>query len=74
MENIPKHSLVNESSSSARVTFLHLVQIDLISSLETLEVFRNEILAAWQKDLNVETILISESMNSEIRIISNKIL
>ena len=31
--------------------------------LHSLEVFRNEILSAWQKDLNVEVILISEFMN-----------
>ena len=35
------------------------------------EVFRNEILLAWQKSLNVEVILISEFMNSEVNITSN---
>ena len=43
----------------------------LIYFPETIEVFRNEILLAWQEDLNVEVILISsEIMNSEIRITS----
>ena len=37
----------------------------------TIEVFRNEILLACQKDLNAEVILF---LNSEIRITSNKIL
>ena len=32
----------------------------------SIEVFQNEILAAWQKYLNVEVILISEFMNPEI--------
>ena len=38
----------------------------------SLEVFRNEILTTWQKNLYVEVILISELMNSEIRITSTK--
>ena len=40
---------------------------------QTLEVFRNEVLAAWQKDLNVEMILIPEFVNSEMKITSTKI-
>ena len=43
----------------------------LLYMFRTIEVFRNEILAAWQEGLNIEMILISEFMNSEIRITSN---
>ena len=38
---------------------------------ETVEVYRNDILSAWQKKNNVEAILISESLNSKIRITSS---
>ena len=41
--------------------------LDNFSGHTSLEVFRNEILAAWQKDQNVK-VLISDFMNSEIRI------
>ena len=46
---------------------------NLSNQIIPIEVFRNEILAAyrlaaWQKTLNVEVILISEFMNSEVRI------
>ena len=46
----------------------HCFPVSHISMI--LEVFLNEILAAWLKGLNVEVILISEFMNSEIRISS----
>lgn len=35
-----------------------------------LAIFRNEIRAAWQTNMNIEMILISEFVNSEIRITS----
>ena len=48
-----------------------LQYIDHVCTLNASEVFRNEILPAWLKSLNVEVILISGFMNSEIRITSN---
>ena len=60
--------LITRSFQNKRMdnTFMSKQQIGVL-----LEVFQNEILASCQqKYLNVEVILISESMNSEIRITS----
>ena len=46
----------------------------VLQNSQTIEVFRNKILTAWQKKLNVEVILISESINSEIRTTSSLFL
>ena len=47
-------------------------KICILCLYTSIEVFRNEILAAWQKYLNVEVILISEFVISEMWISSTK--